>query len=521
LALKDALGNTKFREIDEFLDAQWMHFRNSPTEWMGLNSTAEMLECRVIQPPKSSGTRFISFRYRALEALKINWAPLVFFYSNQISTNSTNSDKARGFLRYLLDGQFMARCWAYMDILSIASSTCKAIQASKNMNIAHALTKLAGMKVELGELKESAGENEQEIMAMFLDASPAEVEVHPTISTRRQTVTQSNNTSASVPDPQKQIYLPLKKLVRVRTAPENSTFLATEPIVVKSCSAAAKSVPEERTEAVTRIIEATAERFDEFEQNEHVLSHLAWLHVTSWPTASQRKPQEAELQKIREFQQDDVSVFIDHFSTPLTSANFSKQKALKQFKDLKITRALSAPLQEMESDAFWPYVYKTEKDKRDFFLVVELALALPFSEAVVESGFSAKGRILTDWRCSLSHGTLTDLLHFSTRKGDPRYCNSKKKHELITVAAEKFVSGKDGMVHGKGLSTRRINKLCKILEDTDSDSEEEMHEVETECEMHEVETECEKGEEKNSDTEMSESRDFDIMDVDQEQCIEL
>lgn len=484
-----------------------MHFRNSPTEWMGLNHTAEMLSCRIMQPPKSSGTRFISFRYRALEALKTNWAPLVFFYSNQVSSPSSaksNADKARGFLRHLLNAQFMARCWAYMDILSVASVTCKAIQATKNMNIAHALTKLDRMRIEFDEMKECAGEHEQEILKMFLEAKPAEVEVHPSISTRRN---QGNTSGEGESGGQKEVFLPMKKIQRSRkkkitgeiiSPPPEETFLSTEAVVVKSCSAAINSIAIERSDAVTKIIDATAERFQEFEQNDHVLSHLTWLHVSSWPTASDRKPPENELKKIREFQQQDVEEFINHYIAPLKSVTFSKEKAMKQFKDLKMTRALSSALQHMESDDFWPYVYKTYKgDNKDFFLVVELALSLPFSEAVVESGFSAKGRILTDWRCSLSHHTITDLLHFSTRKGDLNYCNMNNKNKLIKAAAVKFVSGEDAEVQTTGLSTRRINKLCKLLEDdTDVDV------VEIECDDV-VEIECEEGEE-NSDIEMSE-----------------
>ena len=105
---------------------------------------------------------------------------------------------------------------------------------------------------------------------------------------------------------------------------------------------------------------------------------------------------------------------------------------------------------------------------KHLFLVVELALTLPFSSAVVESGFSAKCRITTDWRCNLSHDTISDLLHFSTRKGD---CDSKRKHKLIKLAAQNFVTGSDGKVPGVGLSTRRVHKLCQMLEIDNDDLE--------------------------------------------------
>ena len=137
-----------------------------------------------------------------MEALVINWTALVFFYSNQASTNSPNSDKAKGFLKLLLDGKFLARCHAYRDILRVASITCKAIQASKTMNIAHALTKLSQMNIEFSELKHTAGENEEEILNKFQSASstPVANRVYPTVSTRGQ------RDVCSITD-QKEIYL--------------------------------------------------------------------------------------------------------------------------------------------------------------------------------------------------------------------------------------------------------------------------------------------------------------------------
>ena len=160
--------------------------------------------------------------------------------------------------------------------------------------------------------------------------------------------------------------------------------------------------------------------------------------VDSWPVTSSRKPSQQELTNIYIYQNEDVASVTDHFAVPLTAAcssfSFSKTRALKQFKDLKLTRVLSPALQKMDHDAYWPYVYNCDSEaSKEIFLVVEIVMALPFSTAVVESGFSVKGSILSDWRSSLPHDTISDLLHFSTRKGD-NY-NISRKQQLVKSAS--------------------------------------------------------------------------------------
>ena len=103
---------------------------------------------------------------------------------------------------------------------------------------------------------------------------------------------------------------------------------------------------------MNRILNATENRFKEFNSNENVLSHLTW-HVDTWPVFTNTKPSDDEQKRISDFQTEDVASLIDHVSTPLLAASggFSKQRALKQFKDLKLSTAVSAALQKMDPDA--------------------------------------------------------------------------------------------------------------------------------------------------------------------------
>ena len=91
-------------------------------------------------------------------------------------------------------------------------------------------------------------------------------------------------------------------------------------------------------------------------------------------------------------------------------------------------------------EEFWPWVYRVDSKKyTNMFLIVELALCIPFSTAVVERGFSAIRRILTDWRSTLSHPLITDCMHFSTRKKQLQ--NKSYRHDLVNEAVDTFIEG--------------------------------------------------------------------------------
>ena len=127
------------------------------------------------------------------------------------------------------------------------------------------------------ELQDSAGENEVDICQIFNKASvvPAGRTVHPTVTTRQHT-----SGLPAIQTEQREVFLPVKKLERVRkrnnkgekiVPPVPDTVTSTEPVVVRSCLEAVAVVSQERSDAVGKIFSATDERFDEFTNNEKVL----------------------------------------------------------------------------------------------------------------------------------------------------------------------------------------------------------------------------------------------------------
>ena len=101
----------------------------------------------------------------------------------------------------------------------------------------------------------------------------------------------------------------------------------------------------------------------------------------------------------------------------------------------------------------------------NFLLLVEIILALPFSTAVVERGFSAVRRILTDWRSTLGPNLISDCLHFSTRKKELESPNYRER--LTNKAVKSFLKGADRECVGGetvgGVVKRRINKLKSVV----------------------------------------------------------
>ena len=104
---------------------------------------------------------------------------------------------------------------------------------------------------------------------------------------------------------------------------------------------------------------------------------------------------------------------------------------------------------------FWPLAYQEcHKEYPNLFKLVELLLCLPFSNAIVQRGFSTVRRILTDWRGCLAEETIKDLLLVATWK--VKFETRAERERLIEKVASTFIDG-DGHSE-KGLSRRRINK---------------------------------------------------------------
>ena len=234
-----------------------------------------------------------------------------------------------------------------------------------------------------------------------------------------------------------------------------------------------QAVKEIRQSAVANLDKALSDRYSEFDKITNVLSKVKFIDITSWPS---------DLTELSQFCNEDVRYLLEHFSVPLGHAGIgSSIDVMRQFRDLKMQYA--SRISDYSSSDFWPKVFKTDKDKfKDFLLLVELLLCLPFSTAIVERGFSAVRRIVTDWRSTLGPGLIDDCLHLSTRKVALRDISYRRR--LVDRAADTFLNGVQRDFGGgediATLTKRRVNLILKGLEvsgpqtevsQTDSDSE--------------------------------------------------
>ena len=130
LALKDALSNTYFKEVDELLLRLYHLYENSPKRLRGLyelhtayKQTFEFEEGSV-KPKRATGTRWISHK---LGALKILVDKLGLFIQHletlscDKSVKPTDQAKLKGYLRKWKSGKLFVYSCFFVDLLQPAA----------------------------------------------------------------------------------------------------------------------------------------------------------------------------------------------------------------------------------------------------------------------------------------------------------------------------------------------------------------------------------------------------------------
>ena len=144
----------------------YYHLRNSAKEWSGL-ILGEQLSLLTVTVPKSFGTRFVAHTQNALNALFINWVPLILYFSN--AREIDNNEAATGYLsNFLLNFKFYYECAQYSDILNWLSLTSLAIQSEKDLkSIVDAYRKIKNLQSRLVSMVNRAGPFERSALDKF------------------------------------------------------------------------------------------------------------------------------------------------------------------------------------------------------------------------------------------------------------------------------------------------------------------------------------------------------------------
>ena len=151
-----------YNDVEEFLTLFYLHFRNSSKEWTGLQKVGNSEDLLVVTIPKPFGTRFVAYKRAALYAMRINWVPLIIFFSNKRETE--NCEESAGWLKsYFLNFEFFMHCNSYADILDWMSRASLAVQSDKDgKSIAEAANIIEKLRLKLTTLERVPGTLQQE-----------------------------------------------------------------------------------------------------------------------------------------------------------------------------------------------------------------------------------------------------------------------------------------------------------------------------------------------------------------------
>ena len=128
LAIKDALKETKFKDIDDFYQSNFNVLTNSGKIKSELRATSEAQEIQHYSLPNMSGTRFFGHRRRAFKTLWNVWSSFIKAYENVISDENTKSEtraEVTGLLKKFKNYNYVTMTCLYLDILE------KIVPASK------------------------------------------------------------------------------------------------------------------------------------------------------------------------------------------------------------------------------------------------------------------------------------------------------------------------------------------------------------------------------------------------------
>ena len=172
----------------------------------------------------------------------------------------------------------------------------------------------------------------------------------------------------------------------------------------------------EYADAIQRCLD---DRFRDVEQ-QPVFKGVGILNTSSWAR---------EDSALKEFGLDTLLSLFDHFQGVLVAADreavVSEWDAFKSY--------WHSSLHHLSSSDVWLVLAKHQNQYPNLWLLIQILLLFPVSNAIVERGFSAMRRIKTDWRCSLKQETLDHLMRIAIEGPDPSAFD-------VSAAVDKFFS---------------------------------------------------------------------------------
>ena len=121
LAIKDAFNESAFySNIDEMLAKLYCLYQKSPKRLTELKELSEIFEKSIPKPTKADGTRWIDFKYRAMEKILSNYGPYMTQLEQLAHTDSQpkKREEIKGFVNNWKDADYLMHISIFIDILS-------------------------------------------------------------------------------------------------------------------------------------------------------------------------------------------------------------------------------------------------------------------------------------------------------------------------------------------------------------------------------------------------------------------
>ena len=121
LAIKDAFTESTFySNINEMLSKLYWLYQKSPKRLTQLKELSEAFEKSIPKPTKADGTRWIDFKFRAMEKISENYGPCMTHLEQLAHTDSQlkKREEIKGFVNKWKDTGYLMHIAIFIDILS-------------------------------------------------------------------------------------------------------------------------------------------------------------------------------------------------------------------------------------------------------------------------------------------------------------------------------------------------------------------------------------------------------------------
>ena len=135
LAIKDAFNESAFySNIDEMLSKLYWLYQKSPKRLTELKELSEVFEKSIPKPTKTDGTRWIDFKYRAMEKVLSNYGPYMTHLEQLAHTDSQpkKREETKGFVNSWKDAGYLMHISIFINILPLMHRLSLSLQHDKH-----------------------------------------------------------------------------------------------------------------------------------------------------------------------------------------------------------------------------------------------------------------------------------------------------------------------------------------------------------------------------------------------------